>query len=178
MNTVPILIYLLGYFLFWIFVIMASIAAAFGALAVAIHCVLYIITVPIYFLERIGGGNQNKSWGYLFIPTFFQTDQEALDQINRLNAQRAREAEQKAQYSNNTNTPPPKPAAPSIDPHELLGVERNSTKAQIQAAYREIIKKNHPDRVADLDPELQKFATQRSVLLRDAYEALIAKASV
>ena len=33
---------------------------------------------------------------------------------------------------------------------------------------------NHPDKVAALDPELQKYASQRTLLIIEAYEQQVA----
>ena len=43
---------------------------------------------------------------------------------------------------------------------------------EIRAAYQKLIQKYHPDRVADLGPELQELAAQRTKELNAAYAAL------
>lgn len=60
--------------------------------------------------------------------------------------------------------------SPSPSPFSLLGVPSTATKAELGRAYRECMKKNHPDRVSDLDPEIQAFATERAKKITRAYE--------
>jgi len=70
---------------------------------------------------------------------------------------------------------PPRPAAePSglWDPHAVLGVARGASREEIARAYREQLKRYHPDRVADLGPELQRLAHQKTVDIQRAYAEL------
>ncbi len=67
----------------------------------------------------------------------------------------------------------PRPApAGGWDPWGVLGVPRGASRDQIAQAYREQIKRYHPDRVADLGPELQHVAHQKTVELQRAYAEL------
>lgn len=65
------------------------------------------------------------------------------------------------------------PKATSFDPWTVLEIPRNATKQEISTAYKKKLTLNHPDKVANLDPELQSFATQRTILLRKAYDQLV-----
>ncbi len=72
---------------------------------------------------------------------------------------------------------PPRPAsdreAPSRwDPWAVLGVTRGASRDEIVRAYREQLKRYHPDRVADLGPELQEVAHRKTVELQRAYAEL------
>lgn len=58
------------------------------------------------------------------------------------------------------------------DPYRILGVSRNVTASELTARYRQLLKVNHPDRVAQLDPHIQAFATERSKRIIQAYETL------
>lgn len=58
------------------------------------------------------------------------------------------------------------------DPHAVLGVARNASPDEITRAYREQMKRYHPDRVADLGEDLQKVAHEKAVEIRRAYEEL------
>jgi preprotein translocase subunit Sec63 len=58
------------------------------------------------------------------------------------------------------------------DPWAVLGVTRGASHAEIARAYREQVKRYHPDRVADLGPELQHVAHQKTVELQRAYAEL------
>lgn len=55
----------------------------------------------------------------------------------------------------------------------ILGIEPRASKQTIAAAFRKKMMTNHPDKVANLDPDFQKFATERTVLIRRAYDHLI-----
>jgi preprotein translocase subunit Sec63 len=72
---------------------------------------------------------------------------------------------------------PPRPSAPgeppqSWDPWAVLGVARGASRDEIARAYREQLKRYHPDRVADLGPELQQVAHRKTVELQRAYTEL------
>jgi preprotein translocase subunit Sec63 len=63
------------------------------------------------------------------------------------------------------------------DPYAVLGITRGASHDQIVRAYREQVKLYHPDRVADLGPELQQVAHQKTVELQRAYTELTREAS-
>jgi restriction system protein len=65
-----------------------------------------------------------------------------------------------------------KPATPAPDPHTVLGLSRNATREEIRAAYRALIVQYHPDKVAQLGPELRQLATEKSAQINEAYRAL------
>ena len=52
------------------------------------------------------------------------------------------------------------------EPHEVLGVTRDASEDEVRAAYREMVKKHHPD-VSDAEN-----AEERFVDIRDAYEVM------
>jgi len=58
------------------------------------------------------------------------------------------------------------------DPYSVLGVARGASRDEIARAYREQLKRYHPDRVADLGPELQEVAHRKTVELQRAYAEL------
>jgi len=61
---------------------------------------------------------------------------------------------------------------PGWDPHAVLGVARGASREEITRAYREQLKRYHPDRVADLGTELQQLAHRKTVELQRAYGEL------
>jgi uncharacterized membrane protein YkvA (DUF1232 family) len=63
-------------------------------------------------------------------------------------------------------------ASQSTDPYEILGVARTASPEEITRAYREQMKRYHPDRVADLGPELQRVAHERTVAIQRAYDTV------
>lgn len=58
------------------------------------------------------------------------------------------------------------------DPYELLGVSPWATGEDITRAYREQLKRYHPDRVAGLGEELQRLAHERTIAIQHAYERI------
>ncbi len=68
--------------------------------------------------------------------------------------------------------PPGSRAEAASDPHSVLGVRRGATAAEIAQAYRERMKEYHPDRVADLGPELRELAHRKTIEIQQAQRAL------
>lgn len=69
--------------------------------------------------------------------------------------------------------PPPVAAEPiPIDPWELLGIAPGASPEAITRAYREQLKRYHPDRVVGLGEELQRVAHERTIAIQRAYETL------
>jgi uncharacterized membrane protein YkvA (DUF1232 family) len=61
---------------------------------------------------------------------------------------------------------------PAWDPYAVLGIARGATADEISRAYRAQMKLYHPDRVADLGPELQEVAHRKAIDIQRAYEEL------
>lgn len=55
---------------------------------------------------------------------------------------------------------------------EILGVKINATKEEIQNAYRTMIKKYHPDKVASLGGEFSEIAEKKTTEINLAYQML------
>ncbi|MBM4244758.1 MAG: DUF1232 domain-containing protein [Deltaproteobacteria bacterium] len=58
------------------------------------------------------------------------------------------------------------------DPYAVLGVHRGATRDEIRDAYRAQMKLYHPDRVADLGPELQQVAHRKAIEIQRAFEEI------
>jgi len=63
------------------------------------------------------------------------------------------------------------------EPHEILEIDRNATKEEIQAAYRKAVKQYHPDKVARLGKELQDLANKKFIEIQAAYQQMMKKLS-
>jgi hypothetical protein len=57
--------------------------------------------------------------------------------------------------------------------YNILGVKETATKEEVVAAYRNLVKMNHPDKVATLDPEFRTLAEKRMKEINAAYRTLI-----
>lgn len=62
---------------------------------------------------------------------------------------------------------------PKQAPHEILEIDKNATREEIQAAYRTMVKQYHPDRVAHLGKELQELANQKFIEIKEAYTSML-----
>lgn len=78
----------------------------------------------------------------------------------------------KKKYNTSDNQRSGDPYA-GMTPHEILGVGPNASKAEIKAAYRELVSKYHPDKVQHLGEEFQKLAETRFKAISGAYQELI-----
>lgn len=55
---------------------------------------------------------------------------------------------------------------------ETLGVSRDASPEEIRSAYRELVKKYHPDRVTHLGEEFRELAHRRFLEVQEAYERI------
>jgi DnaJ like chaperone protein len=58
------------------------------------------------------------------------------------------------------------------DPYVVLGVPRGAPPEEIARAYREQMKRYHPDRVANLGDELQRVAHRKTLEIQRAYDLI------
>ena len=56
--------------------------------------------------------------------------------------------------------------------YEAFGLSQGASQAEINSAYHRLVQKYHPDKVADMAPELRDLAEQRMKELNAAYEQL------
>lgn len=79
--------------------------------------------------------------------------------------------------ANKTGAPssaPPPPSRPPAgpDPYTVLGVAREADQQAIKDAWKKGLRSYHPDRVADLGPELIAVAERKTRELNAAYDQL------
>jgi hypothetical protein len=55
---------------------------------------------------------------------------------------------------------------------KTLGVEKGASAAKISAAYRELARTHHPDKVASLEPEVREYSERRMKEINSAYAEL------
>ncbi len=59
--------------------------------------------------------------------------------------------------------------------YQILGVNTTASADEVKQAYRELVKKNHPDKVAHLGEEYTKVANERLSQINEAYDHLSRK---
>jgi len=66
------------------------------------------------------------------------------------------------------------------DPYKILGVSRDMTTDEIKAAYRALVRENHPDKlIADgLPKELIDMATEKLAAINDGYDKVSAERGI
>ena len=60
-------------------------------------------------------------------------------------------------------------------PYEILDIDPNASKKQIKAAYRQAIKKYHPDKLSHLGEEFSNLANKKFLEIQTAYDTLMGK---
>lgn len=80
--------------------------------------------------------------------------------------------EQKKEQKNEKIKKPASPINPS--PEEVLGLRplEAFTKTELKKKYYELLKQNHPDRVASMGPDFKKLAEKNTKEINQAYEKL------
>lgn len=56
--------------------------------------------------------------------------------------------------------------------YAILGVPPDATDAEVRTAYRRMAQKHHPDKVANLGPDVQRAATEKFRTINEAWERI------
>ena len=76
--------------------------------------------------------------------------------------------------------PPKQPAAEAaLSPESIFELKPGErfTQEQLKTKHRELVKQNHPDKVASMGPDFRKLAEKKTKEINEAYEKLKKKAS-
>lgn len=134
-----------------------------------------VILGVIFYLLRYGklpNMFTNKGKKGKFARAFFRNAQ-TFSGSSKHSSQKASSGRESGNRANETNRQQSQTNSRPKDPYRILGVDRNATKQEIQAAYREKVKQYHPDRVSSLGEELQEMANKKFVEIKDAYDTLM-----
>jgi len=63
--------------------------------------------------------------------------------------------------------------ADSADPYAVLGVDATASEAEVKKAYRKLVSKYHPDKVAHLGDEFKVLADRRFKEIQQAYQRIM-----
>jgi hypothetical protein len=87
--------------------------------------------------------------------------------------------EERTQSHKKNSTPPRERKVYGPSPEEILGFKKNEpiTKAELKKRYFELLKQNHPDRVASMGADFKKLADKNTKEINQAYEVLKNKAA-
>lgn len=133
------------------------------------------IKLPFLFLKK-SMDDQKKS--------FEQEKKEPVPKLERVTRPPQEEKKQekkdgpKQKEEPKRPAPKPKPAAVPT-PEEVLGLRPGEivSQGELKKRYFELLKQNHPDRVASMGPDFKKLAEKNTKDINDAYQKLKSKAS-
>ena len=94
--------------------------------------------------------------------------------------QRARQQQQQQKRAEQKKEPPKRPSTPqSQSPEEVFSFRPNEnfSKSELKKRYFELLKQNHPDRVASMGEDFKKLAEKNTKEINKAYDKLKNKAS-
>lgn len=114
--------------------------------------------LPNFFNWKSGGKGSGSGMGHDFDQGYGQPQDSQ--------GSRANHGQRDEQNRNKKTSVPQKP-------HEVLGIDKNATTQQIQEAYRNLAKRYHPDRVANLGKEFQDLANQKFIEIKEAYTIMM-----
>ncbi len=125
-----------------------------------LYCIFYLIRygkLPWFFFKRDqGDGFGQKS------SSRFEPDTESRTENNGTGSRTTAENQKSTSDANSS----PRPA------HEILGVAKDASWEEIQAAYKQQVKKYHPDKLSHLGKEFSDLAARRFVEIQKAFEYL------
>ncbi len=86
---------------------------------------------------------------------------------NNRNHQKKNQQSHKNRSSKSTKTP-----------HEVLGIRPDASRKEIQNAYKQAIKKYHPDKLSHLGEDFSDLANEKFLEIQKAYDTLMEKYNV
>ena len=121
-----------------------------------------VVIASIYYLIRFGK-----------LPSFFFKKQNSFKQPtgqNHTDFTSQKETNKKRSYQQSNR----KRSSQSIPtPHEVLGITPDASKKEIQNAYKQAIKKYHPDKLSHLGKDFSNLANEKFLEIQKAYDTLM-----
>ncbi len=128
-----------------------------------------VVIASIYYLIRHGK-----------LPNFFFKRKNPFKQQNGQNSEsftsnKKQEPHKNTRYQQNSST---RSFKSNQTPFDILGVSPNASKQEIQSAYKQAIKKYHPDKLSHLGEEFSNLANEKFLAIQKAYDLLMKKHKV
>ena len=123
-----------------------------------------VVIASIYYLIRYGK-----------LPNFFFKKQNPFKQPsgqNHAGFTSKEEANKKGGYQQSNKN---KSSKSLPTPHEILGISPDASKKEIQNAYKQAIKKYHPDKLSHLGKDFSNLANEKFLEIQKAYDTLMAE---
>lgn len=123
-----------------------------------------LVMAVIYYLIRYGT-----------LPAFFFRKQKPFQKP--LN-QDFYHSDSKTQNSDSTEKKESSKQSTPKTPHDILGIHPGASKKEIIAAYKDAIKKYHPDKLSHLGEEFSNLANKKFLEIQEAYDTLMKQQEV
>jgi hypothetical protein len=130
---------------------------------VIIGTIIYLIRygkLPNFFFKKKGSVKPKK----------FTTGKQTNEQTDHQNSGQSNEQTGKYEKQNKTSF-----KTTTQTPYEILGINPNASKKEINLAYKEAIKKYHPDKLSHLGEEFADLANEKFLAIQKAHDTLMGK---
>jgi DnaJ-domain-containing protein 1 len=113
-------------------------------------------------------------------PSQFKQRESDRTDLDRILKQGPDTGQAKQKPKSAANTPPPPPLSlPGIRlngaPHEILGVREDASESEVMRAYKDAIKRFHPDTIQGAAREQMQFYQDASARINEAKDQMIKK---
>ncbi len=131
-----------------------------GVVIATIYYLIRFGRLPNFFFKRRNPFQQGR--GQPFRPNVKQNSASFTSKQNS-NRQRTNQKQQTAKNRTSKTTP---------TPYDILGISPDATQKEIHNAYKQAIKKYHPDKLSHLGKEFSNLANEKFLEIQRAYDSL------
>ncbi len=121
-----------------------------------------VVIASIYYLIRFGK-----------LPNFFFKNRNPFKQPSGQNHANFTSQKEKNKKSGYQQTDKNRSSKSIPTPHEILGISPDASKKDIQNAYKQAIKKYHPDKLSHLGKDFSNLANEKFLEIQKAYDTLM-----